>query len=209
MIEGDDGEQVEVYTADEVTAAKTEAATAAAKAKEDEYTPKLTELTGKLTEAEKAAAARAGEFAHFRKLSDEQVAELNEKDRIIYQNSLALKESEDKRIASETAHQTAAVDAVIKSKSNGNADLEAKIKEMWPLIGVEASTPEQIELKAQMVLGAISTTTPNLIASAAGFNGTYIPPGGGDGEGKTFADTEAGKGLADKLGLVLEVPKKK
>lgn len=207
MIEGDDGAEVEVYTAEEVAAAKTEAATAAAKAKDDEYTPKLAEVTGKLTEAEKAAAQRAGEFAQFRKLSDEQVAALTEKDRIIYQNGLALKESEDKRVAAETKNQTDAVNTVIKAKANGNAELQKKIEEMWPLIGVEATTPEQIELKAQMVLGAISTTTPNLIASAAGFNGTYTPPGG-EGEGQSFAATEGGKGLADKLGLTLEVPKK-
>lgn len=204
MIEGDDGAEVEVYTADEVAAARAEAATA----KETELKPKLTELETELTGAKTALAARAGEFAQFRKLSEEQVAALTEKDRVIYENSLALKESEDKRVAAETAGQKALVDNVIAAKAGKNEVLKAKMEEMWPLIGVEAITAEQIEAKAQMVLGAISTSTPNLVAGVAGFSGSYAPPGAKEGDEKAFGETEAGKGLADKLGLTLEPPKK-
>lgn len=203
-IEDADGNEIEVYTAEEVEAAKTEAAAA----KDAEFAPIKTELEGKLTAAEKAAAERAGEFAHFRKLSDEQVSALTEKDRIIYQNGLALKDSEDKRIAAEEATKKAAVDTLIASKSGGNPKLVEKMKEMWPLIGVEATTPEQLEAKAQMVLGALSTTVPDLVATAAGFGGgAYHPPVVAKKEGESYADTAAGKAAAAELGLTIEAPK--
>jgi hypothetical protein len=202
-----DGEQVEVFTAEEVQAARTEEATKTRTAVEGEFTPKLTEAQQKLKDAQDAAATRAGEFSEFRKLNEEQVKQLSEKDRIIYENTLKLKESEDKRIAAEEAGQKTAVATVIKSKAGGNEALAKKMEEMWPLITVDATTPEQIEAKALMVLGAISTTTPDLIAGVAGFTGSYAPPGGNSEEGKSFADTERGKAGAKALGLILEPPK--
>lgn len=199
-----DGEQVEVFTAAEVEAAKTEIKTTV----EAEYAPKLADLTTKITAAETAAAARAGEFTNFRKLSDEQVAALAEKDRIIYQNSLVLKEEQDKRVALEKTTHDNAVTSVIKGKAGTNADLQKKMEEMWPLIQIEALTPEQMEAKAQMVLGAISTTTPNLLAGVIGFTGSYAPPSGDDDGKKGFGETERGKAMAGALGLLTEAPKK-
>lgn len=198
-----DGQEVEVYTAEEVATASAAKVAEAVAAKEAEFAPKITELTGKLTEAEKAAAARAGEFTQFRKLSEEQVAALAEKDRIIYQNSLALKDEQDRRAGLEESAQKAAVAALIKTKAAGNADLEAKMTEMWGLIQVEATTPEQLEAKASMVLGALSTTVPDLVATASGFSGTFQPPNTVRKEGESFADTEAGKNFAAELGLKL------
>lgn len=203
-IQNEDDKEVEVYTAEEVEAAKVEAAAA----KDAEFAPIKTELEGKLTAAEKAATERAGEFAHFRKLSDEQVSALTEKDRIIYQNGLALKDSEDKRIAAEEATKKAAVDTLIASKAGGNPKLIEKMKEMWPLIGVEATTPEQLDAKAQMVLGALSTSVPDLVATAAGFGGgSYQPPTPPKKDGESYADTAAGKAAAAEIGLVIEAPK--
>ncbi len=38
-------------------------------------------------------------------------------------------------------------------------------------------TPEQIEQKTMMILGAIGTTQPDLIATVNGFQGgTFVPP---------------------------------
>lgn len=196
------GEEVEVYTAEEVATASATKVAEAVAAKEAEFAPKLTELTDKLTEAERAAATRAGEFTQFRKLSEEQVAALAEKDRIIYQNSLALKEEQDRRAGLEKTAEETAVANVIKAKANGNVDLEAKMKEMWPLITVDATTSEQIEAKATMVLGALSTTVPDLVAKANGFTGSFAPPGEYK-EGESFADTPNGKALAAELGLKL------
>lgn len=203
MIEGEDGAQVEVYTADELAAARTEGASA----KETELKPKMTELETELTGAKTALAARAGEFAQFRKLSEEQVAAMTEKDRIIYENSLALNKANEDRVAAEESAAKERIINVIKAKAGANEALKTKMEEMWPLIAVEAVTPEQIEAKAQMVLGAISTQTPNLVAGVAGFNGSYSPPGDTGTSDKTFGETEAGKGLAERLGIQLE-PKK-
>lgn len=208
-VQNDDGQEVEVYTADEVQAQTAIAVATAVAAKETEFGAVKTELEGKLTDAEKRAQERAGEFAQFRKLSEEDKAKLTVAERTIYENGLALDEANKARVAGETAALTERVNGVIKSKAGDNVKLTEKMKEIWPLITIEATTPEQIEAKAQMVLGAISTTTPDLLASVAGFGGgSYQPPVVVAKEGETFADTSAGKGLANDLGLTLEPPKK-
>lgn len=195
-----DGVETEVYTADEVAAVRVEAAAA----KDAEFAPVKTELEGKLTAAETAAAARAGEFAQFRKLNEEQVAKLTIAERTIYENGLRLKEAEDARVATEEAGKKAAVTAVINAKAGTNAKLAEKMTEMWPLIGVEATTADQLEAKAQMVLGALSTTVPDLVAQAAGFSGgSYTPPVTKAKEGESYADSAAGKALAAEIGLVI------
>lgn len=195
-----DGVETEVYTADEVAAARVEAAAA----KDAEFAPVKTDLEGKLTEAEKKAAERAGEFAQFRKLNEEQVAKLTIAERTIYENGLRLKEAEDARVATEEAGKKAAIATIITAKANGNAELAAKMTEMWPLITVEAATPEQLEAKAQMVLGALTTSVPNLVAQAAGFTGgAYQPPVVKAKEGESYADTASGKALAAEIGLVI------
>lgn len=203
-IENEAGEEIEVYTAEEVTARETAAREAAV----GEYKPKLDEVTGKLSEAEKRAAERAGEFKEFRKLREEDVAKLSEAERTIYENGLRLKEADDARVKDAADRQTAAVTAAIKAKAGDNAKLAEKMTELWPLFGIEANTPEQIEAKTMMVLGAISTTTPDLVASVNGFGGgSYAPPAPAVKEGESFADTDAGKAAAAELGLVLEAPK--
>lgn len=205
IIQNEAGEDVEVFTAAEVTARETAMRTTV----EGEFKPRLDEATTKLTEAEKRAVERAGEFGEFRKLRDEDVAKLAEKDRIIYENTLRLNEANDKRVAAEQATVQSNVDTAIKAKAGENPKLIEKINEMWKIIGVEAVTPEQIDAKLAMVLGAISTTTPDLLATVNGFpGGGYQPPVVQKEGDKTFADTESGKGLAAELGLTLETPKK-
>lgn len=194
---------MEVFTADEVTA-REEAARTAVKG---EYEPKLTDLTGKLTEAEKRAAERAGEFAEFRKLRDEDVAKLSEKDRIIYENQVRFDAAEKQRTADAETAQKSAVDNAIKAKAGDNAALIEKMTTMWDVIKVDAKTPEQIEAKMLMVLGAISTTTPDLVATVNGFGGGSFQPPSTKKDGDSFADTEGGKSLGAKLGLKLETPK--
>lgn len=187
-----DGEEVEVYTADEVAAAKAEV--------EGQFKPQIDELNGKLTEAEKRAAERAGEFKQFRELNEKQVAELSEKDRILYENTKALKAATDEIAAERNKGIKAQVDAAIAAKAGGNEKLANRMKDMWAVIGIDATTPEAIAQKANMVLGALSTTEPDLVASVGTFSGAALPPNGA-GEGKNFADTERGKAGADELGL--------
>lgn len=208
-VQNDDGQEVEVYTADEVKTQADAAVATAVAAKETEFSVVKTELEGKLTDAEKRAQERSGEFAQFRKMSDEDKAKLTVAERTIYENGLALAQANEARVVADTAALTERVNGVIKSKAGDNVKLSEKMKEMWPLITIEATTPEQIEAKAQMVLGAISSTVPDLLANVSGFNGgSYLPPQPEKKEGETFADTAAGKGLAGELGLTIESPKK-
>lgn len=203
IIDETSGEEVEVYTADEVEAAKTEAVTA----KETELNPRIKTLEEELTGAKTALGQRANEFAQFRKLNDEQVAKLTETERQLYENGLVLEQERQKRITAEETTRTATVDGVIKVKSNGNQALADKMKEMWAVIDIDANTPEQIEAKATMVLGALSTTVPDLVAAANAFmGGSYTPPVTKPKEGETFADSPEGKAAAAELGLTLEAP---
>lgn len=204
-----DGAEVEVYTAEEVQASKEAAAQEARTAADAEWTPKLTEATTKLTDTEKRLQERTGEFNNFRKLNEDQVAKLSEAERTIYENGLALQKANDDRVAAETRNQKDAIANVIRSKAGTNAELQKKMEEMWPIIGIEATTSEQLEYKALAVMGAISTTSPNLIAGVAGFTGSYAPPGAGDEEKKGFGETERGQAIADALGLKTKPDEKK
>lgn len=190
-----DGVETEVYTADEVAAAKAEV--------EGIYKPQLDEVTGKLTEAEKRAAERAGEFKQFRELNEKQVTELSEKDRILYENTKALKAATDEIAAERNKGIEAQVAAAIALKAGGNEKLAGRMKDLWSIIGVEAKTPEDIAHKANMVLGALSTTEPDLVASVGTFSGAALPPNGGSQE-KGFGETDRGKAAAAELGFKIE-----
>lgn len=204
MIEGEDGAEIEVYTAEEVQAAKTEAATA----KDAEYAPRVKTLEDELTGAKTALGARANEFAQVRKLRDEDVAKLSEAERTIYENGLALAKSEEARVAAETTAQKNLVATAIKAKAGTNEKLEAEMTKAWDMVTVVANTLDEVELKAQMVLGMLSVSQPDLVATANGFSGRFMPPTPAQKEGEDFSDTEAGKGLGAALGLTLETPKK-
>jgi hypothetical protein len=142
-------------------------------------------------------------------LSEEQVAKLDEKDRIIYENQVQIKNGVDQRIADVAAAQKVVVTNAIKAKAGDNTKLVEKMTEMYDLIGVKAETPEQIEAKVLMTLGAIGTSTPDLVATVAGFaGGSYAPPVVVGNEGKSYADSPEGKAGANELGLTLEAPKK-
>lgn len=200
------GEEIEVYTAAEVQERETAARTAA----EGEWKPKVEDLTGKLTAAEQAAAQRAVEFGHFRKLSEDQVKKLSEQEAIIYNNQLKLEEANGRNETNQkTAHENAVATA-IRAKIGTDESLFTKVKDMYALIGIEATTTEQIEKKVLATLGAIGQTEPNLLATVNGFSGgSYQPPKPTDKkDGESFADTDKGKGIAAILGLTLEKPKK-
>lgn len=205
-IEGEDGKEIEVYTADEVAAASTAAATA----KEAEFTPKLTAAEGEKTRLEGLLKDRAAEFAGFRKLSDDQVAKLDEKDRVIYENQIELQKEREKGVESAKKTREATISSKIREKVGTDETLFNKVKEMYEVINIEDATPEQVEVRVAAALGALSTTSPDLLAKVAGFGGgTFAPPViKQEGDGKSFADSEAGKAGAAELGLVLETPKK-
>ncbi len=204
----DKDEEIEVFSAEENTAAVAAAVEAARKEEEAKYTPKITTLETELTGARTALTERAGEFKKFRELSEDQVKKLDEKDRIIYENGLVLENERKAREKENTERIAATVDSSIRATVGTDQKLFDKVKSMWSIIGINAVTADEIENKKKMILGAISVTEPDLVASVAGFSGGYKPPVSEKKEGETFADTEAGKGLAKGLGLDLE-PKKK
>ena len=203
----DDGNEVEAFLPAEVDTKVKEAVTA----KEAEFTPKIKGLEDELGTAKKNLGDRANQFAEFRKLNDETVAKLSDAERTIYENGLRLKEDADKRIEADKKTREAVVESAIRAKAGTDEKLFTKMKGMWDIIGIEAATPEQIEQKTKMILGAISTTEPDLLANVSGWSGggSYSPPETGPKkENQGFGDTERGKAIAADLGLTLE-PKKK
>lgn len=202
----EEGKEVEAFLPDEVTVKVAEAVTA----KEAEFTPKIKNLEEELGGAKRALGERANQFAEFRKLNGETVAKLSDAERVIYENGLKLKEESDKRAEVEKKARESQIESAIRAKAGTDEKLFTKMKDMWGVIGIEAVTPEQIEQKTKMILGAISTTEPDLLASVAGFsNGSFAPPVDpnqkkSDG---SFADTDKGKAIAADLGLTLESKK--
>jgi len=204
----EDGAEIEVFSADEVKAQTTAAVDAAKKEVEGQYAPKVTELEKELGGAKSALAARAGEFANFRKLSDEAVAKLDEAQRTIYNNGLILEEERKKTADAEKARLETQVDGAIRATAGTDEKLYTKMKSMFGTIAIEATTPEQIQNKIKMVVGAIGATEPDLVASVANFSGGFRPPVTAKAEGESFADTDKGKAFAKDIGLVIPEPKK-
>ena len=198
----EEGKEVEAFLPDEVNAKVTEAVTA----KEAEFTPKIKTLEEELGGAKKALGERANQFAQLRKLTDEQVAKLSEAERVIYENGVALAKKDEERAEADKKAREATVDAVIRGKAGTDEKLFAKMKDMWGVIGIDAVTPEQMEQKTKMIMGAISQTEPDLLASVAGWSGgSFQPPVTKEKkEGESFATTEKGKTIADDLGLALD-----
>lgn len=204
-----DGKEIEVYTADEYNQGiQAQVATEVEKVK-GEYLPKIATLETELGQTKQALSERSGEFQQFRKLNEETVAKLSVAERTIYENGLALEEGRIKREAAEKATLNGQVDSAIRAKAGTDQKLFDKIKSMWSIIGVEATTAEQIENKTKMILGAISTTEPDLVASVQGFSGgSFAPPVTQNADDKkSFADTDKGKQGMNELGL--NIPEKK
>jgi len=197
----EDGSEIEVYTANDVAAK--------VKEKEDEFGKARAQIEAERDEARTALSERAGEFKQFRKLNDDVVKKLTVAERTVYENGLALNDAREKAEAKEKGRIEADVNRVISEKAKNDPKLIEKMKEMWPLMGLAADTPEQMAQKAQAVLGAIGATQPDLVASVAGFTGgSYMPPDATGTEEKGFAETERGKAAASELGLMTEAPKK-
>lgn len=206
-IETEDGKEIEVYTAEEVAASSKKASEDAVAAAALEFGKTKTQIEAERDDARKALGERSSEFAQFRKLNTDQVAKLSEQDRIIYENGLALEAERLKGAERDKKEHDARVESAIRAKSGTDEKLHTKIKEMFGVIGIEANTPEEIERKVQLTLGAISTTEPDLLAGVIGFTGSFKPPVKETPEGISFADTDKGKGFAKELGLNLEAKK--
>ena len=204
-IEDEKGEEIAVYTAAEVQAARDEEV----KKAEGTWTPKLQATEAELKEAKIALGNRASEFGQFRKLSDEAVAKLDVAQKTIYENQLVMAKMREDNEVRDKKNLEVTIDGVIKAKVGTDEKAVAKVKEMWGLFNIEATTVEQIENKTKMILGAIQSTQPDLLNSVRGFgNGSHLPPGDTSNREKTFADSERGKAIASELGMITEAPKK-
>lgn len=200
-----DGVETEVYTAAEVAERETAARTAA----EGEWKPKFEDVSGKLTKAEEAAAARAVEFGQFRKLSEDQVKQLSEKDAIIYANQLALQAEREKFAAADKLVYDSTVDTAIRKLTGSDQKLFDETRKMYELVGLDDASPDAITQRAKVAFAGIAQTQPDLL-SAAGFSasgGSFEPPKAKEEAQQTYATTDAGKDMAKKLGL--DVPEKK
>lgn len=190
-----EGEEIEVYTAAE--------AQAMVATKETEFGVKMTEKEQELADAKKALGERAGEFAQFRKLNDDTIAKLSVAEKTIYENGLALHEEREKNKVAEQGRVTAARDASLRAKAGTDDKLFDEMKKMWDVVQINATTPEEIENKTNMVLGALGMSQPDLVAAVQGFSGgSYTPPKVNTDE-PSFADSERGKKAAEELGLKL------
>ncbi len=200
-----EGQEIEVYTADEVQAREAAAATA----KENEYKPKLEQATGEVSRLNGIINERAEEFRQFRKLSDEDKAKLSAAERTIYENQEALESERQKNVAAEKARIESARDAAIRKRTGNDDKLFDKVKQAYEVINIEATTPEAIEHRTAMAIGAITSVEPDLVGQLGAFGGGSHAPGGDQGgkDGKKdegFGATPAGKAFADDLGLQIE-----
>ena len=206
-ITNEEGEEITVFSAEELKSATETAVQTAMKAKEDEFGKTKVQIEKERDEARKALGERTGEFRQFRELQKETVEKLTATERVLYENQLAQKKADDERKANDLKVRDSLVLSKIKEKVGSDEKVVGKVKDMYSLIGIEANTPEEIEKKVMATIGAIRTTEPDLLASAAGWSGgSYVPPTKNE-ENKSFADTDAGKRGMDELGLKIPVKK--
>lgn len=198
------GEEIEVYTAAELEAAKGEVRTTV----EGEYKPQLTAAETEKERLNNLLKDRAEEFKGFRKLRDEDVAKLDVAQRTIYENGLALNEEREKNAKAEKDRKEMVITTAIKGKAGADEKLATKIRSIYDAINVEANTPEEIERRLGMALGAIGASEPDLLANVAGFSGGSYKPPQEVKKDEGFGATDAGKAAAKELGLILEPPKK-
>ena len=188
-----DGEEKEVFTAEEVEAAKI--------AVRGEFEPKLTAAETEKQRLEGLLKERADEFKGFRKLSDEQVAKLDAANRQIYENGLALAEANTRNAEADKRVYDSTVAAAVRAKVGTNAKLFEETMKMYQLVGLDDSTEEGITKRANAAFGALSVDQPDLLASAGfALGGGYTPPVVEKGN-ETFADSDAGRAAATALGL--------
>lgn len=193
------GQEVEVYTADEVAAAKTEV--------EGQYKEKLTAAEAEKIRLEGLLTQRAKEFegqrTEFKRLSKEQQDKLTETELALYKNMEILADRDAKLGEADKKAYDAAVMAAITARTGGDDALTKKVREMYDLIQLEDVTPEQIAARAAAALGAVGVSTPNLLAQAGFSSGSFEPPKPRT-DTASFSDTDEGKQLASRLGLKVE-----
>jgi hypothetical protein len=200
-----EGTEIEVYTAEEVAAARAEV--------EGQYKPKLTAAEAETARLTGLLQTRAEEFKGFRKLSDEAVAKLDATQRQLYENQLELQASKEREAAAEKLRKESARDAAIRARVGTDEKLFGKVKDAYEIVNLADATPEELEKRVAAALGILGTTEPDVVAQINGFGGgSHQPPqqrraGGGNNNEPGFGETDFGKAVAKDLGLTIEPPK--
>lgn len=198
-----DGVETEVYLAADVEAVRTEVRTAV----EGEFTPKLTAAQAEQKRLEGLLEVRAGEFKEVRRLSEDAVAKLSVAERINYENTILIADSQKAAADANATAKKATIDSTIRAKVGSDTKLFDEARKMYDLLGLEDLTPAQIGIRADAALGAVARVQPDLLASA-GFSGGSFEPPKEKQEEASFADSDRGRQGANELGLVVELPKK-
>lgn len=209
IIQNDKGEDVEVFTAEDVAAREATTRTAV----ENEWKPKVQAEVDLRTAAEKRADDKAVQLSQqrttFEKLSEEQLTKLSDAERIIYNNQKIMADSAEREAATAKTAKENAVAAAIRAKVGTDQKLFDKAKDMYAILGLDDSSQEGIEKRVIASLGALGSTEPDLLAGAGFSGGSFVPPVEVKKDGdKTFADSDQGKAGAAELGIILEAPKK-
>lgn len=181
----DEGEEVEAYTADEITAERTARETAVADAQE----------------ARTALAAKTNDIVNMRQgfkkladMNDEEKAKLSEEQRITMQR-LETVEAARQRDLEEGK------EALFNSLAGNDEKVKEKLKEKYALVQMPESSLEEIRARMNSVstwafaeLGMVNNQPVAPVLPGGGGAPVFTPPGG-----KGFADTQQGAQLGQAL----------
>lgn len=200
-ITNDEGVEVEVFTQEErdaFVAAEVEKKVGETK----------TDYETRIKEREDYFVKQGQNAGQLRKINEETIAKMSIVEREKAELINKLVDTEAARAASEKKVIDDRVEATIKAKANGNADLEAKIRANMEFVNITPTSAEQVETKVGFALGAVYQQNPDILAIAAAHGGTVYPGGKKPEEKKeSFADTARGKEIAAASGFILEIPK--
>lgn len=173
-IQGEDGNPMIVYTAEEVAAREEAAKTSVT----TEFTTKLTEAETEKKRLEGLLDTQAGNFKRFNKLTEDQEAKLSNSEREKYEIQKQLNEANENITALRTEQQQTRIDAVISAQCGGDPKLIEKTKLMYDKIDLPAGTPDEMAARVRAAFGAIAPSEPSVAAFLAvgSGNGSYMPP---------------------------------
>jgi len=170
-----------------------------------------TEKTSRITELEGHLQKQAQNFKKLRDMTEEEKSQFTEKELALKAEMEAHQEEQQKfRQEQEDfrkAQKESNINSLIEKYARGDKEVADKIRNNLTSLK-DFDTAETIEVLTSLTTKAVNMlgkeeADPLLTAHNTGGNPSNV--GGGE---KDFATTEAGKSLAEKMGLVVEEPKK-
>lgn len=204
IIKNEEGEDVEVFTAEERD-------TYANTIVEQKVGETKTEYEKRIADREEYYKQQGNNAGQLRRLNEEALTKLSDTERALYDNQIKLEEEQRARTEMENQIIARQIDDEVKKKANGDASVEKKIRDNLQLVNIDARTPEQVVAKVNFAFGAVIQQSPDLLAMAASSGGGGSPfPSGNQPpapEKKNYADTPEGKAVADQFGFIIDKPK--